>query len=136
MANEYSETVLRATPDPRVGGASYRAGGPALVKWEDPTIVGWGLSGSLRKGLYQRLGGLTHPEHSPLSAGESRYRAHLLSFQKPRCPSECSSGPLMSGKGSGSLTVEPSKTFKRAQTGCKIRFPPVEEVRREENTLL
>lgn len=42
----------------------------------------------------------------------------------------------MSGKGSGALTVEPDKTFKGTQTGRKIRFPPVEEVRREESTLL
>jgi hypothetical protein len=79
--------------------------------------VGWDLSGSLRKGLYQETPGRAHPpEIHPLSPGESR-NTPTLSRRKqvpePKMPTWVQLGALdgMSGEGSGALTVEPGITF-------------------------
>lgn len=129
--------MLRATPDLRVGGASSRGGrtSPGEVGGSNYCGVGPFRLTYGRACIKKLLGGLTHPEHSPLSPGESRYPSSPVELPEAKMP-QLGALDEMSGKGSGALTVEPGKTFRGAQTGCKIRFPPVEEVRREESTLL
>lgn len=88
--------------------------------------------------IKKHLGGLTHPKHSPLSPSESRYPSSPVELPEPKMPTWVQLGALdgMSGEGSGALTVELGKTFKGAQISLTIRFPPVEEIRREGSTLL
>lgn len=68
---------------------------------------------------------------------EDRYRGHLLSFQSVGYPPSIKALDGLSGEHCpGALVVKSGKTLKWAQPGRKIRFPPVEEVGREESTPL
>lgn len=90
LANECSEAALRASPDLRVGGASWREG-KARESGNTQAIVGRGLPGSLRKGRCQETS-----EDSPTRniahalPAKTGIRGHLLSFQSPECPRGCS----------------------------------------------